>query len=287
MRSIGRNAIAVIGIGAGVAVGCSAGPSAGVDTTPSGPPAPMLFVLMGHSQAQGRATQAWIDEETYGDLTVPYPAVQTMQRNSPDTINPLVWYNEPTGDLQPRITLETGMFGPEVTMGRDLEAALEADVYIAKMTVSGSNFISMWQDHDYLLDEFLAFVANAVATFGITDLANNLCIVSVNGSAADDQPTTAVYRAAMDNFFGVTRAAFGDHWIVLDLTSERYDYHDGFIRAAQTAFVEDNPKSVLAYEDDLPWRSDVGEGEDSHWSSNSVAEVGKRFAAAFMELASS
>lgn len=236
-----------------------------------GPPNQGLFIF-GQSNGLGLDTEA---NNTLYPHVFPWSGVTIQEQEATVLADPPVWKFEGPRALSPRTTITggsytAGMGGVDLIFGRELDLLLPNQWYVGKMCIDGSSLISHWNNPAYptggpaLLTQFITFVQNRMTDWNITDPANNIILMFMQGEA-DTGQTFATYIAALDSMVATLRATFGQCRIVLNRLSNKNDTI-GNIRAAQESFVSTDTKATIYYGDNLPLRDGAHYTDDGYCS---------------------
>lgn len=255
------------------------------------PPARML-VIFGQSNGIGLETAANVTNYP-GGVTAAFPAVTLLDHNAIALADPPTYIVEGPRSLSPRTTAvggsyTAGMGGLELTCGRELSARTSNRWFFYKQCIDGSSLINHWNNPAYptggpaLLTNLIANVQAQVTTWGISNLAENLILVFVQGeSDAGGQPY-ATYLAALDAMFASLRSSIGNCRIILQQLTSQNDLI-GNVRAAEDSFVSGDARAALVRSDDLPLREGAPPSA-KHYTDNSYSTLGVRYADAIISL---
>lgn len=249
-------------------------------------PAPLrLLIIAGQSNAQGLGVAASVSN--YPGITDAVPAIQYYERTSNNAADPPNFTTEGPRDLAPRLITVGGMlagtFGPELTIGRVLEAS--GDPWcIAKWCISGAGL----QDHFWnaaypttppaVFDQLVTFITAQLAAFGAAEVGG---FVWVQGEAdVNGIPDEANYKANLEAMFTSLRSTFGNFPIVINRVTNKYAPVAGVsaMPGIQNAFAESFSDVGIVYGDDLPMRDAV------HYGDNGYTTLGTRLGEKLLEV---
>lgn len=213
------------------------------------------------------------------DLTVPFSAVQFVNRNAPNGADPPVFVNEGPSDLGPRTlaigsTFPVGTGGWEQTALRELARRTIDTWYGAKFSISGTSMAAVWGNASYptggpqIVAQFISWLQDKITTFGITDLENNLILVFGQGESDVGDYYTNYYTKLVEMMEDKIRAEFGQILIVLNRFDSTVDTA-GNIRAAIENYAAGYPPTRVLRRDQTPYRP----GE-AHYTDQGYADAG-------------
>lgn len=240
-------------------------------------PARRLIVVAGQSNAVGKAD---IDNATDPTLAGPYPNVTLVQKVSVGTLtDPITWTVDDSGALAPRASADQN-FGPELSMGRALDAAA-SQFDIVKFALTASSLADNWMpgigwptspaaDPD-LFDQFMAYLAAAETSLN----GQIAALVWVQGETDGlDATDAANYQANLEAFFAAIWAVYPGLPIVISRQSSSASVtYKATIQAAQEAFVAAHPTNTYLVDTD-----DLALIDVYHFSADSLDTLGRRYA---------
>ncbi len=268
-------------IAPGIRSGLRSGIRSGLNPTDTAG-ANRLVVFIGQSNAGGVMVAASVSN--YPGIANDYPAVTMVEHGAGGgATDPPTWTDEAARPLGPRDVNFGGSFaigtgGAELSMLQDLDIAYPDDTwYAAKMWIDGSSLVTEWANPDYptldpdLKTQLNTFISTQVSAFGITNTAENLVMVFIQGTA-DDGQAYATYLASMGTLFTDSiRATFGNCRIVI--VREYHTVDSAFnVRAAQMEYASATTGVEWIPTDDLSLR------DTAHYTDNSYATIGVRLA---------
>lgn len=257
----------------------------GCNPTDSAQPANRLVVLVGQSNAGGIGVAASVTN--YPGIANAFSAVQMYERTAAGgAVDPPNFTNEGPRDLAPRITnfggsYATGTFGVELSLGRELDAATADTWFVAKYTIDGSSLVNHWASASYpttggaLATQLTTFIQDRATAWNVTDLANNLIVVFIQGEA-DTGQAYATYLSNLQSFFSGLRASLGNFLVVVHRLVSRVDSAQN-VRAAEEAFAANTTKVLITHADDLALR------DTAHYSDDSYVTLGIRIKTAIVD----
>lgn len=231
-------------------------------------------MIAGQSNAVGTAK---IDPADPMASSFPIPTRQWWYTG--DKVDPLPWHEEPLGELAPRVEDGFHKHGPELTLGRALEAAEPGEWAVLKVAVGGTNLVNHWRvDGAYPSDECLSDQASDRIAAMTADLALEVAaVVWIQGEAdASSEPAASAYAANLTQLVERWRSRHGAFRLVIDRLSSQntYPYQD-ILRDQETQAVATIPDAAMVDVDDLPMVA-------PHFTSAGYLELGDRLSAAVL-----
>ncbi len=240
-----------------------------LDALPAAPEPLKIFLVAGQSNGDGRGNPTDLPANLQNPQGVP------------------IFHNGQWHGLQPGLTDQNhpGLFGPEITFGRDVAEALAGEnVALVKYAWGGTNLAVDWNP-DTPGAHYTAFmnaVRQALANVGPDYLPEIAGMIWMQGESDTGDVTRAEsYEANLTNFIETVRTDLGapDMPFVIGeiLDYPTYTYAD-VVREAQANVAAADRMVALVRTDDLP----IIVGNDNHYNAAGQMELGSRFALAVL-----
>ena len=253
--------------------GLVAGPPHGVNR---------LVCIFGYSNNIGLMVPSAVT--VYPGLTIAYDAVQQHDHIAYSYADPPGFNDDGPRTLSGRpaghgVSYPIGSGGVELTLMRELHQTTRDNWTVIKMCIDSSSLINHWNNPAYptggpsILNQLITYIQDQAAAHNVTDLANNLVVVSMNG-AVDTGSSYAAYLAALDSVFGTMRATLGNFYVVMERLTNQIDDARDIIAAQESFSSSDAGRTAFAYADDLALRG----GGNQHYADDSYATLGVRLA---------
>ncbi len=242
-----------------------------VDAPPAAPEPLKLFIVAGQSNGDGRGNPADLPADLQNAQGVP------------------IFHNGQWHGLQPGLTDtgHPGMFGPEITFGRDVAAALSGEnVALVKYAWGGTNLAIDWNPNTpgAHYAAFLTAIKQAVANVGpdyIPEIAGMIWMQGESDTGILERAEN--YETNLTDFIESVRTdlATPDMPFVIGqiLNHPNYTYAD-MVRDAQMNVAAADRMVALIRTDDLP----IIVGNDNHYNTAGQMELGARFATALLNV---
>jgi hypothetical protein len=189
--------------------------------------------------------------------------------------------------------LYTGQgFGPEVSAGKDIVDTLGySRVAIVKHAVGATSLAPSagqdWAPYSYelasqLLSRYQAASSAMPAALG--DTSRPAAFFWMQGETdAAGWINSVYYQSRLQEFISLARTAYAQPslpFIIGQVNASSYATYWNNVQAAQVAVVRADPRTALVLTDDLPRM-----GDDLHYNTAGVVELGRRFAHAWRQFA--
>jgi hypothetical protein len=246
--------------------------------SPSG--AKRLIVIEGQSNALGKGTASAVTN--YAGFTDTLAAVQMVEQGS-TLANPPIWQSEGPRDLGPRLTnidaTGIGACGIEISLMKDLNAALPGQYALAKFAISSSGLENQAINPAYpvsggqYMDQLIAYIRAAETALG----AELYAIIQVRGEAdAGEQPDATNYETNLSTFETTLRTEFGSTFFFgVSFLSQHFGWTGGSaqVRTAQQNHVAASRSNrFVVFTEDIPFQ------DTAHFTSDGYSTLGSRFA---------
>jgi|KBSSwiStaDraftv2_1062776.scaffolds.fasta_scaffold00132_6 hypothetical protein len=236
-------------------------------------------VLFGHSQALGRVLASDMG------LAEPYSAVPLAERNA--AAGPTTeWVNEDLRVLSARdhavAGVPAGCAGPELRLGRLLDAIRPDSWAFVKMTVSGSGWEDEWMNPAFpaggppLLGQLFDFVDEQMAAM---DASPDIWIPVLGEADANESPDATNCLANMRAFRAAVRPRYPGAGIVLyQIPSTYTGGSTGLVVDAAASFAAETSRCALVSSSGIPTL------DGAHFTPAGVVMLADRLAPAVVSL---
>lgn len=240
-----------------------------------------LVALLGQSNSVGRADEDSLTDSSY---SAAFSGVQLKQQNAATPADPLVWTSYVTADLQPRTDHATQNMGPELSMGRYLDAAAPGDFALVKVGIGSSGLNDHWKPTSLypaiggdpnLFTQAVEFIQEAESEFARTLSA----IVWVQGeSDALDATDAAAYETNLTALITALRVTWPSVPFVYNRLNSSHTYtHKATVRTAQANVDAAVSGTTMVDADGIALQ-----GDGDHYTADGYIELGERLAAAVL-----
>jgi hypothetical protein len=214
------------------------------------------------------------------ELEAPYDSAQT---------NVAYWFNTRWVDVAPGYGRARRDFGPEISFGHAVKAALPSeDIYLVKYAVGGSNLYDQWRpDGGPYHAAWVTKVTMALAKLKRDGVDYEISgMLWLQGETDADHSKGAVYQANLRAFIASMRAeTFGAESNTPDMLFMIARVRDYYGTAVQSALVRDAQVAVAESDTNAEWFDTDTFGpliEGGHYGATGQLEIGKAFADTYL-----